>query len=299
LNARGVVFRLGDGTTAHFSSTQVVRHRTHRRHLVRAAVAPLGGISIDIQGLEPGVTVLVTEAVGDDGSITVTITLPSPASPGVGGQQQARGDITEVDSDVFVLTTEDGSDLRLHMAAGKLADLNLQTCDAAAVTYHQDGGLLIADSVNDTGPSNSADCAGDVQDVVGAVTDVSDSSITISVPGHGSLTFPVSPDDDLTEGFVPGDVVDVTYYPNGDGTFGVDDIEYADQDVTGTVTAVSDGSLTITNDGNGQSQTFTADPSLGDFDGISIGDDVDVYFYANATQPGVPLVDWVDDLSTD
>jgi hypothetical protein len=300
-NSKGVVFGLGDGSKVHFASKQVVHHRTHRKHIARIASNFGGGISINIEGLEPGVTVLVTETIGADGSITITLTLPSPSAPGVGGQQQASGVVTEVDTDAFVLTTGDGSDLRLHMAADTLANLNLQSCDTANVTYHQDGGMLIADNVNDTGVSNSGDCSGDWsadQDAYGYITSISDTSVTIQTDG-GPMTFDVNPDDGLTDGFVIGDGVDVTYFDNGDGTYSADDIEYNDQDVTGTVTAVSDGSVTIAADSNGRSVTFNVDPSLGLLDGVSVGDDIDVYYYFNSGQPGQPIVDWVDDLSTD
>jgi hypothetical protein len=55
---------------------------------------------------------------------------------------------------------------------------------------------------------------------------------------------------------------------------------------------VSDGSLTITN--NGQSETFTADPSVGLFDGIALRDQVDVNYHQSNSQL---VVDSVDDQS--
>jgi hypothetical protein len=301
-NATGVAFSLGDGTQVHFSAKQVARHRTrsrgHRNHLARAANASASGISINIEGLEPGVTVLVTETVNPDGSITITITLPPSGAPGVSGEESASGDITEVDDDAFVLTTDDGSDLRLHMGADALANLDLQTCDTASVTYHQDGGMLIADTVKDNGPSSSDECADDEdQDAYGPITAISDTSVTIATDG-GPMTFQVDPEDELTDGFNLGDDVDVSYYSNGDGTYSADDIEYNDQDVQGTVTDVSDGSVTFT-DAGGQSHTFTADPDDADFDGISVGDQIDLFYYVNSGQPGQPIIDWVDDLSTD
>lgn len=295
--SRGVVFKLADGNQLHFTARQV---RRHHRLMAHAAVG-IPGVAINIQGLEPGVTVLVTETAAADGTITITLTLPPPSDSVAGGEQQASGVISEVDTDAFVLTTDDGSDLRLHMTATALSNLNLQVCDTAAVTYHQDAGMLIADTVDDNGVSISGDCSGDSgddEDAYGPITAISDTSVTIQT-GHGPMSFQVDPQDDLTDGFVVGDDVDVTYYSNGDGTYSADDIEYNDQDVTGVVTSVSGSSITITMDQGGGPETFTVDPIDELLDGISVGDDVDVYFYSNTGQPGRQLVDWVDDLTTD
>ena len=54
------------------------------------------------------------------------------------------------------------------------------------------------------------------------------------------------------------------------------DVEYVEQDATGTVTAASDGSLTITDDSTGHAVTFAAEPDSGTFDGVGVGDSVDV-----------------------
>ena len=73
------------------------------------------------------------------------------------------------------------------------------------------------------------------------------------------MTFGVD-SNDVTDGYQVGDVVDVTYADNGDGTYTADDVEWVEQDSTGTVTDVSDGSMTITDDQTGQPVTFVADP---------------------------------------
>jgi hypothetical protein len=153
----GLVLRLADGRTVSFSSKQV-RHRRpkpdqrHKRQarfaLIRSALAR---VTINIQGLQPGVIVLITETVDAQGNVTITIAFPPHSDPVVGGEQQPRGTVTDVGDGTFVLTTDGGSDLRLHMAAGKLGDLGLQPCDTADVSYHQDAGMLVADSVNPTG----------------------------------------------------------------------------------------------------------------------------------------------------
>jgi hypothetical protein len=299
-STKGLVLRLADGKTLSFSSKQVRHTRVkpsqrHKRHARAAAAvrASAANVTITISGLQVGVVVLITETVDAHGNITITIAFP--ASSSVGGGQQASGVISEVDVDAFTLVTTDGSELRLHMSQDALANLNLQPCDNADVTYHQDAGMLIADSVNDTGSSNSADCGGDSQsqDAVGTITAVSADSVTVTTEDQGSMTFAVD-SPDVTDGFVVGDVVDVSYLDNGDGTFSALDVEYIEQDSSGTVTAVSDGSLTITDDQTGQPETFVADPADGLFDGIAVGDHVDV----NSHQSGGQLVvDSVEDQS--
>lgn len=297
-----VVLRLADGRTVTFSSKQLHHKRGAKVvHAIRAAgdSSAGGNITVSIQGLTPGVTVMVTESVDSQGNVTITITLPPAGTPGVGGQQQANGVITDVQTDTFVLTTSDGSSLNLHMAAAQISNLNLQICDTASVTYHQDSNLLIADSVDDTGTSNSGDCSdqsGNPQDAIGAITAVAPDSITIDVPNQGSMTVGVDPTSGLTDGFVVGDVVDVTYEDNGDGTYSADDVEYVENDTTGTVSAVSDGSITLIDDNTGKPVTFTADPAEQMFDGVAVGDQVDVTFHVNN---GTAVVDQVDDQSTD
>jgi hypothetical protein len=57
---------------------------------------------------------------------------------------------------------------------------------------------------------------------------------------------------------------------------------------------VSDGSLTITDDNTGQPVMFTADPGAGVFDGVAVGDQVDVNYHQSASGP---VADSVDDSS--
>ncbi|MGL1761020.1 hypothetical protein ACSTG6_23630, partial [Vibrio parahaemolyticus] len=69
--------------------------RAHR-HARRARAATdltfsSGGVVINILGLQPGTVVDVTETIGTDGSITITISLP-PA----GNTQQTSGVVTDV-----------------------------------------------------------------------------------------------------------------------------------------------------------------------------------------------------------
>jgi hypothetical protein len=244
-------------------------------------------VTINVVGLQPGVTVLITETVDSAGHVTITITLPPAA---VAGQQQtASGTLTDVGDDAFVLQTADGSDLRLHMTPDALSSLNLSSCDEASVTYHQDAGMLIADGVQVTGSSSSGDCA-PVSDATGTITSVSGSGLTISTDS-GTQSFTVD-SSDITDGFQVGDVVDVTY----DGNQVASDVEYVEQDATGTVSSVNASNLTITDDVSGQAETFLAgqgtDIQTGVFDGVQPGDSVDVSYHVSG---GKLVADTVDD----
>jgi hypothetical protein len=305
-STKGLVVRTRSGRTLRFSAAQIARKRSplaghnrrrkhHRRGLaVRRAGDSLnaGPIVVNIVGLQPGVTVLITETVAPDGTVTITITLPPQ---GVSGQESASGVVTDVEDDVFEVTTGDGADLRLHMSADQLSALNLQQCDTVSVTYHQDAGMLIADGAQVTGASTSGDCA-PTYDATGPITQVSDSSITITAD-QGPMTFAVS-SSDITDGFQNGDVVDVTYTQNSDGSFQATDVQYVEQDTSGTVTSVSATSLTITDGSTGQPDTFIADPNNGlqlstyAFDGVHVGDKIDVNYHQTAA--GL-VADCVDD----
>ncbi len=291
-SSAGLVLRLADGRLVTFSSKQITRKRVkpaarHKRPIAHAADLQVtsSGVTVNIQGLQPGVTVLITESVDSLGNVTITITLPGPSAPVVNGEQQASGVVTEVDSDAFVVLTGDGSSLRLHMAQNSLANLALNICDGVDVTYHQDAGLLIADNVNDSGPASSSDCSGNQteQDVVGAITQVTSDSVTIN-SDRGDLTFSLDPSSGITQGFGVGDLVDVTYSQNSDGSLSANDVEYVERDATGVVTAVSNGAVTITDDNTGQPAVFAADPSLGLFDGVAVGDQVDVTYHQSGGQ---------------
>jgi Domain of unknown function (DUF5666) len=295
-STKGLIVRKSDGKILTFSLKQIKhsglskhhgRRGSHGHHLRRAGDPPAfsGNVVVNILGLQPGVLVRITETVGADGTVTITISLP--ASP---GQENATGVVTEVDDDAFMLQTADGANLRLHMSQDALSSLNLQTCDTVNVSYHQDAGILIADNVSDTGASTSGDCA-PTQDATGQITQVSADSVTIT-SDQGPMTFGVDPSSGLTDGFQPGDLVDVTYTQNSDGTLSATDVQFVEEDSSGQVTSVTTtangATLTITDDSTGQSETFNADPNNGvqinarAFNGVSVGDEVDVTYHQSA-----------------
>jgi len=140
---------------------------------------------------------------------------------------------------------------------------------------------------SDNGGDNGAGTGGDA---VGTITQLSTTALTVNVGGR-TMTFSCDPEDDLTDGFAVGDLVDVTYDSSG-GSLQASDVEYVEADATGTVTAVDTSSLTLTNSDTGQSQTIVADADEGMFDGVSVGDGVVVTYHQSA---GQLIADVVDD----
>ena len=140
---------------------------------------------------------------------------------------------------------------------------------------------------SDNGSDNGAGTGGDA---VGTITQFSQTSVTINAGGR-TMTFSCDPEDDLTDGFAVGDLVDVTYDSSG-GSFQASDVEYVEADATGTVTAVDTSSLTLTNSDTGQTQTIVADADEDMFDGVTVGDGVVVTYHQSA---GQLIADVVDD----
>jgi hypothetical protein len=295
-NANGIVLRTNDGRMLSFSARQIRAAKTHRRprrhhaRLVHAASDlsfSSGGVVINVLGLQPGTIVNVTETIADDGTITITITLP-PA----GASEQANGVVTDVEDDSFTLAGADGSALRMHMAPDPLSQLGLQVCQTVDVTYHDDGGILIVDSVNPTGTSADGDCA-PTTDTDGVITQVSSDGLVIDT-GQGTASYSVDPSSGVTDGYQQGDLVDVTSTTNADGSLQAVDVNFVEEDASGPVTAVTTstagGSLTVQESDSGNSVTVDADPNNGvqinayAFNGISVGDDVSVTYHQSAGQ---------------
>ncbi|MGZ4181695.1 MAG: hypothetical protein ACXVUL_13560 [Solirubrobacteraceae bacterium] len=154
------------------------------------------------------------------------------------------------------------------------------------------GGQSSNQSGNQTGSGDQSDDNGDNTggDALGTITQLSQTAVTINAGGH-SMTFSCDPEDDLTDGFAVGDLVDVTYDASN-GSLIASDVEYVEADATGTVTAVDPASLTLTNSDTGQTQTIVADPAEDMFDGVSVGDGVVVTYHQSA---GQLIADVVDD----
>jgi hypothetical protein len=217
--SKQVRLRLGDGTAYSLSSKQV-----STKTVAHAAAVSTAPVTIQVVGLTPGETVLISETVDAGGHWTITLTLPSSSSNG-GGATSGYGGGTS-------------------------------------------GG--------------SGDGSGDDQLAEGTITRVSQTRLAINT-GSATLGFSVDPTAALTDGFLVGDIVDVTYYENPDGSLSADDVEYVEQDATGVVSGVSDGSLTLTDQATGQPDTFIGDPEMGLFDGVNPGDQVDVTYHESAS----------------
>lgn len=292
-SVRGLVVRTARGRLLTFTAAQVKPGHMPRRHRTRAARAhalfhaddlqlTTGNVVVNLLGLQPGVTIQIAETTDANGNVTITITLPGPM-----GQQTASGVVSEVDSDALTLRAGDGTGLRLHVSGGTLSNLNLHPCDVVSVTYHQDAGILVADSVNSNGASTTGDCAPSY-DATGTITQVSAGAITISTD-QGPRAFGVDPSSGLTDGYQAGDLVDISYTINPDGSLAASDVQFVEQETAGTVTSVTTsaagGSLSITDASTGQPEAFNADPAHGvqinarAFNGISVGDSVDITYH--------------------
>lgn len=152
------------------------------------------------------------------------------------------------------------------------------------------GGSQTTSTTTPSGGGPTDNGAGTSGDAIGTITQLSLTSVTINAGGR-SMTFSCDPQDDLTDGFAVGDLVDVTY-DSGGNSLQASDVEYVENDATGTVTAVDSTSLTLTNSDTGQTQTIFADPTEDMFNGVSVGDGVVVTFHQSA---GQLIADVVDD----
>ncbi len=300
--ASALVVRTTAGKLLRFSSKEFSvptapkpkKHGGHKGHAAATRRPVLrvtaGNVVVNLLGLQPGVIIEITETTSASGKITITITLPPPPPTSRPTTSTASGVITELDNDALSIQTSDGTDLRLHMASDELSALNLESCDIVTVTYHQDGGFLIADSVTQTGRSTTGDCA-PTFDATGTITAVSNVSLAIETV-QGPMAFVVDPSSDVADGFNPGDLVDVGYTQNPDGSLTATDVNFVEEHVRGQVTAVNGTatSITIINPESNQPMTFVADPTEGvrinahAFNGVVVGDVVGLSYHQSAGQ---------------
>ena len=209
-SGKGLVLRLGDGNQLRLGKRQLTRraHRVHR-----------SSVQINIQGLDPGQVVLITETVDRAGNMTITIKLMPSADPN-GDDQDVTGTITALGTDSLTIQTGDGTSMTFQADPVLLEDFSVG--DDVDVSYYADaGGSLIADDVEPLDDSGSDDL-----DAIGTVTAIADGSITVQVDGSGPMTFEA--DSELLDGVSVGDLVDVTYFQDTDGSLVADDIEPAD-----------------------------------------------------------------------
>ncbi|HEY2602146.1 MAG TPA: DUF5666 domain-containing protein [Thermoleophilaceae bacterium] len=215
-SASGVVLRLGDGQKLTFGGHHAARHgHTHS--------GP--SLQINVEGLQQGQIVLVSETIYRDGT-AVAIKPVAPSSGGnqngsapapAGGQEaDVTGTITAIGPNSLTIQTAGGVTMTFQADPDLTDDYDIG--DAVDVTYE-----TAADGTLVAGDVEPADDSGDDQDVLGTVTAIGANSLTLHADDGSTMTFEA--DSDLTDGFSPGDYVDVTYYTDTDGSLVADDVE--------------------------------------------------------------------------
>lgn len=222
----GLTLALGDGTNLRLGARQLHRSRRHlhggRARTIAYADSALPPVQVNVQGLAAGETIMVTEELLPDGTLSITITLPPPGTPAPGAEQTVSGTVASVDDQGLAVIGADGYDVELTADPDLLSSSGVSECDLVTVSYHTEGTVLVADDVQVTGASSEAACAPD-QDSVGTVTAVSADSITIA-SDQGPQTFSLD-DPSLADGVNVGDQVDVSWYVNDAGAQAADDVE--------------------------------------------------------------------------
>lgn len=209
-SGHGAIVRLGDG-----SSFKVGAGKPHG-HRARSAA----NVTIDLQGLSAGQTVLITIATDAQGNVAITIkVLSSPTDIG-DGELHASGVVTDDEGEgVFAIRTDDGSGLRFGDPQQLFEAADAGWCDVVDVAFHRSGGRLVADELRVTGQSDEGACAEDkwADEVDGTVTALAadGSSLTVA-PDDGSAATTIPVDDaSLLDGIEVGDDVAVTLDEDG------------------------------------------------------------------------------------
>lgn len=203
-SATGAVLRLGDGSTFKLGGG-------HHGHGAHAAAS----LTVDLQGLAPGQTALITIATDGQGNVALTIKLV-PSTTTVGdAEQQATGVVTDDSAEgSFAIRADDGSGLRFGDPQRLLDAAGASECDVVLVTYQVDGRRLVADALKVTGQNDQGACvdqqSGDEVDGTVTALAADGSSLTVD-QGDGSepMTIPVD-DPTVLDGIAVGDDVAVT-----------------------------------------------------------------------------------------
>jgi hypothetical protein len=257
-NAGSLLVRLADGRIVRYGAPRVATASSPRPLLAHVARAsdPAGAADFDLRALEPGVNVLVSAT-----SAGVTIGLPGPGAP----EQHARGVVSAVAPDGFVLQLPDHTRLRLHTSRRA----RLQPCQTASVSYHQDLSLLVVDRTHGDGSvargrgrghgrgRGARGCA--AQSAAGTITALTANAVSIATADGRSLTFKAS--RRVTGGFAVGDGVDVSYVGHR-----ATEVTYAQRVASGTVSGAGGGAVSIIDGVGGRSSRFatSASPAAGE-----------------------------------
>jgi hypothetical protein len=200
---KGAVLRLSDGRSWKVGKKQVKR-------------AHGSSVSISLEGLDKGQVVLITMVTDSGGNVSITIKLVKGHDPTGGEDDEAEGTVTAIDDTSITIDTGD-EEMTFEADADLLEDI--QVGDDVDVTYYGDGDTLVADDVELV--DGEAD-----DSVVGTVSQVRGDGLTVQVDGEGAMSFEA--DADVLEGVSVGELVEVTYYQEDDGSLVADDVEAAD-----------------------------------------------------------------------
>jgi hypothetical protein len=294
-----LVLALGDSQKLRLSAKQI--SQTRKAHTARlSARTSSKSVTVEINGLQPGESVVITETTDSAGNVTITITLPAGggsgshggggSGSGSGSGLSATGLVNNVGTSSFDIITASGADLTFHISAQALSNDDVSPCDEVVVNYHSASGSLVADDVNDNGAPDSGPCSsgGDnSNDWIGTITTVSGTSITVDAGlGNGGVqTFAVD-DPAITSGFLVGDSVDVTYEPWNNQTV-ADTISYNDTETSGVVTSMAAAgtgfeTVSMIDDYTDEPETFYVPVDLLAGEDVQVGDDLDVSYYQAA-----------------
>jgi hypothetical protein len=300
-----LVLSLGDSQKLRLTAKEISRsHASRRAHL--GAHASTVSVAAELDALQPGESVVITESTDSAGSVTITLALGSGSGSGgsggsgsgsgsgsgtsSGSEQSATGLVNNVGTDSFDILTSSGTDLTFQMQAEALSNDDLSPCDQVVVNYHSANKTLIADDVNDTGAPDAGPCSsgGDnSNDWIGTITAISGTSITIDAgAGNGGVQTFVVDDPAITAGFLVGDSVDLTYEP-WNGQVAADQLAYSDTATSGVVTALTPAgsgfdTISMIDDYTGAAETFYVPVDLLEGQDVETGDDVDVSYYQAA-----------------
>lgn len=300
-NSGALVLALGDSQKLRLTANEISRsHAARTAHI--GAHANTVSVAAELNALQPGESVVVTESTDSAGNVTITLALDSVSGSGgsggsgggsgsgSGSEQSATGLVNNVGTDSFDILTSSGADLTFQMQAESLANDDLSPCDQVVVNYHSANKTLIADDVNDTGAPDAGPCSsgGDnSNDWIGTITAISGTNLTIDAGADngGVHTFVVD-DPAITAGFLVGDSVDLTYEP-WNGQVAADQLAYNDTATSGVVTALTPAgsgfdTISMTDDYTGAAETFYVPVDLLEGQGVEMGDDVDVSYYQAA-----------------
>jgi hypothetical protein len=307
----GLAIQLADGRRLSFAASHVTESGAGPKpgqtvmvtlgragHGLHVVVSRSSGSSGHHTGGQQGPGKKGTGPKGSTGSTGPTGPTGLTGSHPIEPHSDADGVVTNLGSDSITLQLPDGSTLTPTLPAASLAyltnNVDIADCETVQVAYSGSATAPVLDSLAATGISvapiseslgdTCADESDGGIDVVGTITALSATSLTMSVPGQGSMSFTADPSLDLPDSNEVGDLVDVMYTQNPDGSRTVQTVGYVEQYATGTILAVDNdaGTLSIADAVTGQTDTFQQ--SDADFSNLTTGESVGVDYFGYGGQ---------------